>query len=142
MLRYFFSLLILSSLPATSVLAEEAIPAATSPQSRRKLDPMTRTAAIVRPAPVATNGDSTPAPTMMSRFVVKEEGLLYLLRRRPAVEDPQGKFNFKDGGRLYRKDTGPFRAEIGMWPHISISPEEDAFTGRGGQSFDLIRIKW
>ncbi|MDB6169301.1 MAG: hypothetical protein JWM88_2165 [Verrucomicrobia bacterium] len=141
MSRLSLSLLVFFASTASTKAADDSF-RTPAPQVRPKLDPATRTAAIVRPAPAANQTEPAKAPTLMERYVVKEESLLYLLKRPRTLEDPQGKFTLKNGGRIYRKDRGPFRVEVGMWPHISISPEEDAFTGRGNQAFDFVRIKW
>jgi len=132
------SLLVMSGLGAVADAAEGG--ATVTPQARRRLDPTTY-AAVEMPAP--SPSAELGGATMMDRFVVKEAGLLYLLRRPRAVDDPKGKFTLFGGGRISRREAGSARIEFGLWPHQDVLADYNAFAGpETTQRFDVVRVKW
>lgn len=128
----------LSALVMDGVAAESASPAALKPQPRVRLDP-SRQVAVTRPVEVEKKtGD---IPYMLERMVVKERSALP--SRPPAVEDPTDSFSILKGGRMLRRDAGPFRFEAGIWPHIELFEEEARFKPTKTRiDFDFLRIKW
>jgi hypothetical protein len=102
------------------------------------LDPSVQTA-VERPAKEEKKAGEIPY--MLERLVVKERAELPLRRR--AVEDPTGPFGPFSGGRFYRRDSGPVRIELGLWPNIDIFDEEARFAGQKTKAeFDVVRVKW
>jgi hypothetical protein len=78
---------------------------------------------------------------MLERMEVKEAAPFP--KRRPAVEDPSGKFSPASGGRLLRRDVGGVRFEVGIWPNIELFEEEARFKPtKIPIQFDFLRIKW
>jgi hypothetical protein len=132
-----FSLLIL--LEVGNAVGEDAV----APQARRRLDPASNRV-VVLPAPAAMVApDSGGSTTLMDRYLVTAPGLMYLLRRPQTPADPKGKFTWRDGGSVAAKNIGALRVEVGLWTHVDILADDNAFLGyQAKQNFDLLRIKW
>ena len=132
-----FSLLILWGVG--SAAGEDTV----APQARRRLDPVSNSV-VVLPAPTpASVTDSAGGASVMDRYVVTAPGLMYLLRRPRAPADPKGKFTWQDGGSMATKDVGAIRVEVGLWTHVNILADDNAFLGyQARQNCDVLRIKW
>jgi len=124
-----------------SASGEDRVSGVVTPQARRRLDPTTSTAVVMpAPTPALEVGDGM---TVLDKYVVSAPGLVYLLKRPKAAADPKGKFTLTEGGRFRGATVGPFRIEVGLWTHVEIMADDDAFTNPGAnRRFDFLRIKW
>ena len=128
----------MSALVIDTVAAESKSPVVVMPQPRVRLDPNRQTAVTT---PVEVEKKTGETPYMLERMVVKERSALP--SRPPAVEDPTEMFSPLKGGRMLRRDAGPFRFEAGLWPHIELFDEEARFQPTKTRiDLDFLRIKW
>src|SRR5205814_352702 len=126
-----------------STTAGEARSAATAvPQPRVRLDPVSRTAAII-PATEIRKEPNAPV-VVMDKFIVKEPGGV---PPEPSQEEgPQGRFSLVGGGYLMKGNIGKAQWEVGVWPWLpktDVFAKEQIFKPQKSRiDWDLVRFHW
>jgi hypothetical protein len=107
------------------------------PQARLRLDPTTH-APVTQPA--STVPSESGATILMVPVVVRASSTA---SKAPQQEKPaDGPFSLLKGGRFVGKDIGPFKIEVGIWPHFDILGEDASFETQKHVGVDLLRMSW